>query len=151
MLEEVRTHLEGRKAGIRSMVATNPSKAYAELNQIASMLGAKYRVVLQFHFPDAGKIKEVDLYGSENMSVVVDPHRKRFPIARDIIKQKAAEMLGEVETKDAYMYEGKEGLKVFLRDGRIDILPGSLHLWCRIDDGVRRFVDWLMPECYGIR
>ena len=37
------------------------------------------------------------------------------------------------------MYEGKEGLKIIMDYGRIEILPGSVHLWCNIDENVKRF------------
>ena len=151
MLGELKTQLESKRESIRIIVARNPQKAYTELNHIAYMVGAKYGALLQFHFPDAKKINDVDSYGNENIGIVVDKHRKRFPIPRDTIKEKAKEILGEVDAKDAYMYEGKEGLKIFLKDGRMDILPGSIHLWCKIDDSVKKFVDWLMLECYGIR
>ena len=151
MLNELRIEIESKKENMRGLVTRNPQRAYAELNQIAYMVGAKYGAQLQFHFPDTKKITDVDSYGSENLGIVVDKHRKRFPIPRDSIKEKANEILGEVDTKDAYMYEGKEGLKIFLKDGRMDILPGSVHLWCKIDDSVKKFVDWLMLECYQMK
>ncbi len=151
MLGELKAEIESKKESIRIMVARNPQRAYTELNQIAYMVSAKYGAQLQFHFPDAKKINDVDSYGNENIGIVVDKYRKRFLIPRDAIKEKAKEILGEVDTKDAYMYEGKEGLKIFLKDGRMDILPGSIHLWCKIDDSIKKFVDWLMLECYGIR
>ncbi len=151
MLNELRIEIESKKENMRSLVTRNPQRAYAELNQIAYMVGAKYGAQLQFHFPDTKKISDIDAYGNENIGIVVDKHRKRFPVPRDSIKEKAKEILGEVDAKDAYMYEGKEGLKIFLKDGRMDILPGSVHLWCRIDDSVKKFVDWLMLECYQIK
>ncbi|MEM3083996.1 MAG: hypothetical protein QXN83_05530 [Nitrososphaerales archaeon] len=133
------------------MSKSNPQRVFTQLNQIAYSISVKYGFMLQLHFPDARKITDVEMHGKENLSVIVDPKRKRFPIPRDSIKDKAKEFLGYVETKDAYMYEGKEGLKVFLKNGRLDILPGSLHLWCPIDDDVRKFVDWLLIYCYGIK
>jgi hypothetical protein len=151
LLGELHMELTNKKESLRNTVGRNPQQAYKELNQIASMISAKYNVLLQFHFPDAKKINDVDSYGKENIGIVVDKYRKRFPIRRDVIKEKAKEMIGKVETKDAYMYEGKEGLKMFLKDGRMDILPGSVHLWCRIDDDIRKFVDWFMLQCYGIQ
>lgn len=151
MLNELKTEIENKKENMRNTVTKNPQRVYAELNQIAYLVSAKYGAQLQFHFPDTRKISDIDSYGNENIGIVVDKHRKQFPIPRDSIKDKAKEILGEDDTKDAYMYEGKEGLKIFLKDGRMDILPGSIHLWCKIDDRVRKFVDWLMLECYQIR
>jgi hypothetical protein len=101
---------------------------------------------LTLHFPDAKKIYDVENYGKENLGLVVDKFRKKFPIPRDIIKQKAMELLGNVTPQDAYMYEGKEGLKILSPQGRIEILPGSIHLWCRIDENLKKFCDWLMRE-----
>jgi hypothetical protein len=46
------------------------------------------------------------------------------------------------------MYEGKEGLKILIGEGRIEILPGSMHLWCRIDENLKKFCDWLMQEVF---
>lgn len=151
MLEDLKANLGDRKEIMRDIVSRNSQRAYTDLNQIAYTVGAKHGVLLQFHFPDTNKIRDVDSYGTENIGIVVDKFRKRFPIPREAIKEKASEILGEVEVKDAYMYEGKEGLKIFLQDGRMDILPGSIHLWCKIDDSICKFVDWLMLECYQVR
>jgi len=151
LLDAIKVEIESKKDNMRNVVTRNPQQVYAELNQIAYIVSAKYGAQLQFHFPDAKKISDVDSYGNENIGIVVDKHRKRFPIPRDSIKEKAKEILGEVDTEDAYMYEGKEGLKIFLKNGRMDILPGSIHLWCKIDDAVKKFVDWLMLECYQIK
>jgi hypothetical protein len=49
------------------------------------------------------------------------------------------------------MYEGKEGVKVFLDSGRIDILPHSLHVWCKFSDNVTKFCDWLLTEVYQVK
>ncbi len=152
LLEEFRAVLEGRKEALRNLAQTNPQQAYSELNRIAYSVGSRYGATLLLHFPDPKKIAQVEAYGTENLGIVIDPKRKRFPIPRDAIKEKAVEAFGNVQTKDAYMYEGKEGMKIFFGDGsRIDILPGTLQLWCRVDDGVRLFVDWLLQECYQIR
>jgi len=151
MLNEIKLQIEKNKDTMESISKSNPNKAFAQINQIASSVSAKYGVILQLHFPDSRKITDTNSYGTENLSIVVDPQRKRFPIPRDSIKERAREFLGEVETKDAYMYEGKEGAKVFLQNGRIDILPGSLHIWCQIDNNIRKFVDWLLIYCYGVK
>ena len=46
------------------------------------------------------------------------------------------------------MYEGKEGVRVITKNGRLEVLPGSVHLWCRIDQPVKCYVDWLMDMVY---
>jgi hypothetical protein len=131
---------------IRESLKKSPNLAYKLTNQLAEFTGSRHNVILNLHFPDRKKIYDVDNYGTENLGLVVDKFRKRFPIPREIIKQKAIEFLGNVTPQDAYMYEGKEGLKILMDKGRIEILPGSVHLWCSIDENLKKFCDWLMNE-----
>jgi hypothetical protein len=46
------------------------------------------------------------------------------------------------------MYEGKEGLRIELPSGRIELLPGSAHFWCPIDERIIKFGDWLMANVF---
>ena len=129
-------------------LAKSPNVAYQQINQISNFVGSRFQISLQLHFPNTSKIRDVNSYGTENIGIVVDKFRKTFPIPREIIKQKAKETLGVIKALDAYMYEGKEGLKIIMDSGRIEILPGSVHLWCNIDENVKNFMDWLMEEIY---
>jgi hypothetical protein len=131
---------------IQQALKKSPNSAYQYVNQLSEFTGSRYNVTLNLHFPDPKKIYDVENYGKENLGLVVDKFRKKFPIPRDIIKQKAMELLGNVTPQDAYMYEGKEGLKILSPQGRIEILPGSIHLWCRIDENLIKFCDWLMQQ-----
>jgi hypothetical protein len=131
---------------IQQALKKSPNSAYQYVNQLSEFTGSRYNVALNLHFPDPKKINDVENYGKENLGLVVDKFRKKFPIPRDIIKQKAMELLGNVTPQDAYMYEGKEGLKILSPGGRIEILPGSIHLWCRIDENLIKFCDWLMQQ-----
>ena len=52
------------------------------------------------------------------------------------------------------MYEGKEGVKIIFNDdarSRIEILPGSFHLWVKIDKDVENFCNWLLENVYSNR
>ena len=131
---------------IQQALKKSPNSVYQYVNQLSEFTGSRYNVNLNLHFPDPKKIYDVENYGMENLGLVVDKFRKRFPIPRDTIKQKAVELLGEVTPQDAYMYEGKEGLKILFPQGRIEILPGSIHLWCRIDENLAKFCDWFMQN-----
>jgi len=133
---------------IKKSLKKNPNLAYQLVNQLSEFTGSRYHVILNLHFPDSKKIYDVENYGTENLSMVVDKFRKTFPIRRDIIKQKAVEFLGDVNPQDAYMYEGKEGLKILTSEGRIELLPGSIHLWCKVDENKKKFCDWLMQEVF---
>ena len=133
---------------IKESLKKNPNLAYQLLNQLSEFTGSRYHVNLNLHFPDSKKIYDVEDYGTENLSMVVDKFRKTFPIPRDSIKQKAVEFLGDVNPQDAYMYEGKEGLKILTPEGRIELLPGSIHLWCKVDENLKQFCDWIMQEVF---
>ena len=131
---------------IQQALKKNPNSAYQYVNQLSEFTGSRYNVTLNLHFPDPKKIYDVENYGKENLGLVVDKFRKKFPIPRDVIKQKAMELLENVTPQDAYMYEGKEGLKILSPQGRIEILPGSIHIWCRIDENLIKFCDWLIQQ-----
>ncbi|MDW0134026.1 MAG: hypothetical protein QOK88_00805 [Nitrososphaeraceae archaeon] len=135
---------------IQQALKKSPNSAYQYVNQLSEFTGSRYNVTLNLHFPDPKKIYDVENYGKENLGLVVDKFRKKFPIPRNIIKQKAMELLGNVTPQDAYMYEGKEGLKILSPQGRIEILPGSIHLWCKIDENLIKFCDWLMQQVFLI-
>ena len=82
---------------------------------------------------------------------IIDIERRRFPIDRNIIKEKASEFLGDVKVEDAYMYEDKEGARVIFNDNiqdKIDILPHSLHIWYEFTEPVTEFCEWLLENVY---
>ena len=103
------------------------------------------------NFPERGKINDFDSYGKQDLSIIVDLSKKNFPIERNIVKTKAKEIFGDVKIQDAYMYEGKEGVKIFFENGRIDILPHSLHVWCKFSEKVTNFCDWLFENVYLLK
>jgi len=145
---ELLFNLKYHNKEIQESLKKNPNNAYQLVNQLVEFTGSRFNVTLNLHFPDPKKIYDVENYGTENLGLVVDKFRKSFPIPRQLIKQKAIEFLGDVTPQDAYMYEGKEGLKILIGEGRIEILPGSMHLWCRIDENLKKFCDWLMQEVF---
>ena len=150
MLNELKLQLEKNKSVMTEMSKNNPGRAFVQINEMACSVSAKHGVSLQLHFPDSKKISDLNSYGTENMTIILDPRRKQFLIPKDRIKEKAEEMFEQIESKDAFMYQGMEGVKLFLQNGRIDILPGSINIWCQIGDDVRKFVDWLLIFCYRI-
>ena len=148
MYSDLLFNIKFHEKQIKESLKKNPNLAYQLLNQLSEFTGSRYHVILNLHFPDSKKIYDVENYGTENLSMVIDKFRKTFPIPRDIIKQKSVEFLGDVNPQDAYMYEGKEGLKILTSLGRIELLPGSIHLWCKVDENKKKFCDWLMQEVF---
>ena len=138
-------------AQIRFLLKKNPGMGYARIVEIGKEVGKRYGIKLVVNFPKEGRIEEFDMYGRRDLSLIVDHDRKRFPIDREQIKQKALELLGDVQTQDAYMYENKEGVRVFGHDWKIDILPHSVHIWTEFDDRVTAFCDWLMENAYRMK
>ena len=150
MLDDLRSNVQANRESFTAILGKSPNLAYQKLNELALFVGSRYGFDLQLHFPVAARISDIDSYGTENVGIVVDKFRKNFPIPRDAIKAKGVELLGAaVKPQDAYMYEGKEGVRVVMPKGRIEILPGSVHFWCRLDEGVRKYGDWLVDNLYS--
>ena len=150
IIEELQKELKSNMPQIRFLLKKSPAIAFTTINEIATKVGRKYKISLILNFPKIGKIEDYESYGTQDISMVIDMTRKVFPIKREIIKAKAKEIFGDLKVEDAYMYEGKEGVKVFFESGRIDILPHSLHVWCKFDSKVTEFCDWLLINCYQI-
>lgn len=149
LIEDLRFNIESNRDALGAALKRSPNHAYTKANEVALFVGSRYNVDLQLHFPVAGKISDVDSYGTENIGIVVDKFRKTFPVPRETVKQKAIEFIGSnAQPHDAYMYEGKEGVKVIMPEGRIEVLPGSVHFWCRIDERVKAYADWLGKNVY---
>ena len=131
IVEDLQKTLKSNFAQIRFLLKKNPAIAYKEIIEIGKKVGEKYDMELLVNFPHEGKIENFDMYGKQDLSLIIDMERRNFPINRQIIKDKAVELLGNVKTEDAYMYEDKEGVRVIFNDNiqdKIDILPHSLHI-----------------------
>jgi len=151
VVTDLQTELKKDLAQIRFLLKKNPAMAYTRIVEIGKEVGKKYNIKLIVNFPKQGRIDEFEKYGKRDLSLIIDYDKKRFPIDREIIKQKAVEMLGDVKTEDAYMYENKEGVRVFTDNWKIDILPHSVHVWTDFDDKVTAFCDWLMENAYEMK
>lgn len=138
-------------AQITFLLKKSPGQAYTRIVEIGKEVGARYGIKLIVNFPKEGRIEESEMYGKRDLSMIIDYDRKRFPIDRELIKKKAVELLGDVKTEDAYMYENKEGVRVYTNTWKIDVLPHSLHIWTEFDENVTAFCDWLMENAYGLK
>ncbi|MDN5845265.1 MAG: hypothetical protein L0H53_03215 [Candidatus Nitrosocosmicus sp.] len=157
LLLEFKNNIDANMPFFQKAVIQNPTLAYYKLNELSKFVGSRYGLVMEIHFPDRTKIGDIKHYGTENMSFIFDKFRKTFPIGRDLIKLQATKGLSRnVQIIDAYMYEGKEGLKINFKDSesnnsRIDLLPGSFHLWTKIDEDIEKFCNWLLSNVYQQR
>lgn len=145
---DLQSSLRSDLAQIRFLLGKNPGMAYNRITEIGFSVGRRYNVRLVVNFPHEGKIDQFEMYGRRDLSIIIDKTKTRFPVDRESIKQKAREVLGDVRAEDAYMYEGKEGVKIFFDGGRMDILPHSMHLWCEFTPDVTEFCNWAMDVVY---
>lgn len=148
ILSDLRVNFDLNEIAIKSLLEKNIYLAFNKINEITSFVGKRYGLELQLHFPDSIKIHAFDEYGTENIGVIYDKFRKKFPIDRELIKEKILQMLESVSVTDAYMYEGKEGIRIVLKGGRIEIMPGSVHLWCKINPEITTLMNWFIKEVF---
>jgi len=148
LMGELKDNIDLNKNLIQRILKKNPNMVYQKINEISLITGSRYNLNLQLHFPDSKKISDIESYGEENIGIVIDKSRRKFPLPRENIKLKAIELMGNIKAQDAYMYEDKEGVKIIFEKGRIEVLPGSCHFWCKIDERVKSYGDWLMSNVY---
>jgi len=145
---DLQQQLKRDLAQIRFLLKKNPAMGYSKIVEIGKKVGKKYNINLVVNFPKAGRIDQYDMYGKRDLSLIIDYEKKRFPIDRNIIKEKAKEILEDIQIEDAYMYEDKEGVRVFTKEWKIDILPHSVHIWTEFDEKVTKFCNWLLENVY---
>ena len=148
--EELQNVLKSNLPQIRFMLKKNPAMAYTKITELGKKVGKKYNINLLVNFPQEGKIEKFDMYGKQDLSLIVDQLKTHFPIEREVVKQKARDIFENADIQDAYMYEGKEGVRVVLEKGRIDVLPHSLHVWCEFNGKVTEYCDWLLVNVYEL-
>ena len=151
IVSDLQQQLKRDLAQIRFLLKKNPAIGYSKIVEIGKNVGKKYNINLVVNFPKEGRIEEYEMYGKRDLSLIIDYEKKRFPIDRDIIKEKAKEILQDIKIEDAYMYEDKEGVRVFTNDWKIDILPHSVHIWTEFDEKVTKFCDWLLENVYEMK
>ena len=146
ILEDLKMNFNTNRNFFMKYSNSNPNMIYSKINEIAQFVGARYGLDLKLHFPDPSKIYVFDSYGSENIGIVVDRFKKNFSISRELVKSKAIETIPGASVSDAYMYEGKEGVRISFEKGRLELLPGSIHIWSRIDKDVETYVNWILTN-----
>jgi len=154
IIEDLQKTLKSNFPQIRFLLKKNPAIAYKEIIEIGKKVGEKYDMELLVNFPHEGKIDNFEMYGKQDLSLIIDMEKRNFPIDRQIIKDKAVELLKYIKTEDAYMYEDKEGVRVIFNDNiqdKIDILPHSLHIWYEFTEPVTEFCEWLLENVYLLK
>lgn len=143
IMEDLKFNFDTNRSFFEKHLKKNPGLVYSKINEITQFVGSRYGIELRIHFPDPTKIYVLDSYGKENIGIVVDRLKKKFSLPREIIKSKAIETIRDATASDAYMYEGKEGVRISFKQGRIELLPGSIHIWCSLDNEIENYVNWI--------
>ena len=121
---------------------------YAAINRIATGVGQKWGVVIQVNFPPGRRIAPEKI-GHRDVSILAYRERRKFEGVSSEELAEAISRLEPVSTEDVGF--GHEGHKIKLADGRIDCLPGGIHLWCEITPKISRFLDWLFTNAYQLK
>ncbi len=122
---------------------------YEIVNRIASDVGTKWEVFLQLNFPPGQSSFSVSNLGHRNLTVLVFRDRKKFANVSESDIKRAFDPLNPIGIDSAGF--GYEGLRVKLPNGRIDCLPGGVHLWCEITPEILGVLDWLFANAYGMK
>lgn len=138
--------LEERRGEYETLLEQGKLQAFEAINRIASEVGAKNGIFVQVNFPPGRSLASAEDIGRRDLSLLVYRDRKKFQgITEGELKQ-ALQALGPLSFDSTGF--GYEGFKVRLSNGRIDCLPGGVHLWCDITPEVLRFLDWLFEHGY---
>ncbi len=124
-------------------------QAFEIINRVASEVGAKHRVFLQVNFPAGGPLPKTGDIGRRDISLLVYRDRKQFQGLTEQDLKEAFQPLRPISFESAGF--GYEGFRVRIPTGRIDCLPGGVHLWCRITNDVLQFLDWLFEHAYQMK
>jgi len=122
--------------------------AYEVINRIASDVGTKWGVFLQLNFPLGQASFSSSNLGRRNLTMLVFRDRKKFANVSEAVVRQAFDPLHPTAIDNTGF--GYEGFRVRLSNGRIDCLPGGVHLWCEITPEVLEVLDWLFTKAYGM-
>jgi len=122
--------------------------AYEIVNRIASDVGTKWGVFLQLNFPPGQSSFSSSDLGQRNLTMLVFRDRKKFANVSESEVRQTFDSLNPIAVDGAGF--GYEGFRVKLSNGRIDCLPGGVHLWCEITPEILEVLDWLFAKAYGM-
>jgi hypothetical protein len=123
--------------------------AYAIINRIASDVGTKWGLFIQLNFPPGQASFSPSSLGHRNLTMLVFRDRKKFTHVSESVVKHAFDPLKPTAIDNAGF--GYEGFRVKFSDGRIDCLPGGVHLWCEITPQILEVLDWLITNAYGMK
>jgi hypothetical protein len=142
--------LELRQSEYANLLENNDEiKAFEIINRIASDVGTKWKVFLQLNFPPGRPQLSSSNLGHRNLTMLVFRDRKKFMnISESQIRHAFDPLYPTAIDSTGFGYDG---FRVRLSNGRIDCLPGGVHLWCEITPQVLEVLDWLFTNAYEMK
>ena len=98
LIEDLKSNIDSNRKALENSLKVNPAVAYQKIKEITQFVGSRHSLNLQIHFPDHRRLFIIDSYGTENLGIVFDKHRKHFPIPRETIKEKALEIFARIQS-----------------------------------------------------
>jgi hypothetical protein len=138
-----------RRADYENALQQGKLQAFETFNRIASEAGAKWGVFIQLNFPPGQMLPQPEELGHRDLSILVYRERKKFEGVTEHDVRERLLALKPVSFDNTGF--GYEGLRARLRSGRIDCLPGGVHVWCELGPDVLEFLDWLFKNAYGLK
>jgi len=143
----------------KKLTNTNKFKLYNELNRIISNVGRNKDILLQINFLSNKELNDIDKFGKRNLTIIKKSafesiasgknKRKFMNLTIKKLEDKTTKIIDKSEIKNVFKYNGKEGYRIVLQSGRIEILPGVILVWCDITDKIIELIDWIFKFEYS--
>lgn len=141
--------LEARRLEYQILLEGEKIEGFTVINRIASEVGRRWEVFLQLNFPPGTEKSGSSGLGHRDVTMLVYRDRKKFDRVSENEVKRAFGLLNPLSFDSAGF--GYEGFRARLSNGRIDCLPGGVHLWCDITSEILQFLDWLFTNAYGLK
>jgi hypothetical protein len=151
IIKDLWKNLELRQSEYANLLKDDNDRitAFGILNRIASDVGTKWGLFLQLNFPPGHPRPSLSNLGHGNLTMLVFRDRKKFTNVSESEIRHAFDPLKPTSIDAAGF--GYEGFRVRFSNGRIDCLPGGVHLWCEITPEILDVLDWLFTNAYDMK
>lgn len=148
IIRDLWSTLESRQNQYATFLATSKVRAYEVINGIAYEVGQQHQVLLQLNFPPGQQDLSLNAIGHRDLSLIIHRGREKFG---GVSEAEVKKIFLPLEPRSFEpMNRDQEGFRVRLSNGRIDCLPGAVHLWCEITPEILLVLDALFMKAYGL-
>lgn len=141
--------LEARQDEYAGLIERDSIGAYDVISQIATQAGERWGVFVQLNFPPGQKAPSLQSLAHRDLTILVYRDRHKFSGVSETDVKNAFLSLSPVGFDQ--VGHDYEGFRVNLPKGRIDCLPGGVHLWCELTPDVLSVLDWLFTHAYNMK